>query len=154
MSKVQPHFRVRNVIVCDDIRMESNGKQLLIGVYTIDILVASFPARMRLSFWIDVDQSEPGNIPFEIRGLFSDKPDPVFNIKGSLGAIEPIPYAQIGLHGIPIEFKEQDSMLKLELRQYAEKWEEIRSIKIRKRPEASSSEPQPPSEQFPPAAQN
>lgn len=41
-------FELETVVICDDIRQENNGKLFLIGAYTANILVASFPASFPL----------------------------------------------------------------------------------------------------------
>lgn len=43
-----------SVIVCDDIRQESNGKLILIGVYSDDIIVPSIPTNIALCFLIQI----------------------------------------------------------------------------------------------------
>lgn len=43
---------IREVIVCDDIRREDNGKAILIGVYYGHIVLRQFPATLPLSFWL------------------------------------------------------------------------------------------------------
>jgi hypothetical protein len=45
-------LEVREVLVCDDIRREDNGKAILIGVYVGDIVANSFPLNLRLCFWL------------------------------------------------------------------------------------------------------
>ena len=45
-------FTVESVLLCDDIRREDNGKAILIGVYSGDIVVPQFPAVLRLSLWL------------------------------------------------------------------------------------------------------
>jgi len=42
------------VVFCDDIRFESNGKAILIGVYTEDLIPSSFPQLMHMSFWVRI----------------------------------------------------------------------------------------------------
>lgn len=49
-----------DVIVCDDIRVEQNGKFILIGVYTGSILVESFENTMSLCFWLRFHGLKPG----------------------------------------------------------------------------------------------
>lgn len=48
-------WRPSSIIVCDDIRVEMDGKQILVGVYAGDIIFPSFPARMnQLLFRVEV----------------------------------------------------------------------------------------------------
>ena|ERR1700733_4642203 len=52
---------IRNVIVCDDIRREDNGKLILIGVYSDQILIDSFPAVLTFTIYCEImpDSLEP-----------------------------------------------------------------------------------------------
>lgn len=50
--------RVRNVIFCDDIRTENNGKLIAIGIYSDNMSVPSFPFNGTMSFLIAVDMSD------------------------------------------------------------------------------------------------
>jgi hypothetical protein len=42
-----------SVVICDDIRQETNGKQILIGVYGSAILVPAMPFSIPLCTWIE-----------------------------------------------------------------------------------------------------
>lgn len=50
----RPQIEPFNVIFCDDIRRESNGKEILIGVYSSDILIPSVPTVLGISLWIQI----------------------------------------------------------------------------------------------------
>jgi len=39
-------------VVCDEVRKEVTGKEILIGVYGDDIIVGAFPATLLLSLWV------------------------------------------------------------------------------------------------------
>jgi hypothetical protein len=42
-------LKIISVLICDDVRREENGKEILIGVYSGDIIVTRFPAAMALT---------------------------------------------------------------------------------------------------------
>jgi hypothetical protein len=44
-------FDLRSLVVCDDIRQEVTGKEILIGVYTDTIIVPQFPAALNGLFF-------------------------------------------------------------------------------------------------------
>lgn len=50
-------MKINNVLICDDVRVENNGKHIFIGVYTGDILFESLPAIFSPIFWVEI---EPG----------------------------------------------------------------------------------------------
>ena len=39
-------YRIRSVVVCDDVRQEESGKQIIIGAYNRAIIFPSFPATL------------------------------------------------------------------------------------------------------------
>ena len=45
----KPPVKLDYAILCDDIRKEDNGKMMLIGIYSGDILVPTFPSKLPLS---------------------------------------------------------------------------------------------------------
>jgi hypothetical protein len=66
-------------IFCDDIREETNGKLLLIGVYSADLIPGAIPARFPLSLMVkahgltgkhkfEVTITSPGNIQVKMGG--------------------------------------------------------------------------------------
>jgi Family of unknown function (DUF6941) len=50
------HFNC--IVVCDEIRTENTGKDILIGVFSGEILVPSFPTIIGVAFWCEVENSE------------------------------------------------------------------------------------------------
>lgn len=51
-------FEFRQSIVCDDIRREENGKDIIIGVYSGNIIVPMFPAPLALMYWLQFYASQ------------------------------------------------------------------------------------------------
>jgi hypothetical protein len=60
-------LEIGSVIICDDIRKEVTNKEILIGVYTGDIVVSSFPASIPLAFWVELTPYRPGKHEFNLR---------------------------------------------------------------------------------------
>lgn len=59
---------VKSAIICDDIRTEDNGKRLLIGVYTGDILFTEFPVAFAPSIMLEfVPFVQGGAMEFEMK---------------------------------------------------------------------------------------
>lgn len=62
-------------ILCDDIRVEDNGKFILVGAYTDAIAVESFPMKGRFSLFLRVSGATSGENTIEIAvGPESKKP--------------------------------------------------------------------------------
>ena len=62
----QPRVRLVAAVVCDEVRLEANGKTFLIGVYSGGISVPDLPATIKVSAWLLAEAPEVGEIPFEI----------------------------------------------------------------------------------------
>ena len=58
-------FTVQASIICDDVRVEDNRKQILIGVYGGDFILNKIPATLTFCFWIELVARERGNHPLE-----------------------------------------------------------------------------------------
>jgi hypothetical protein len=65
---------VRFAILCDDVRKEDNGKGMLIGVYSGQIVLPSVPALMKFTYWVDgsVTSTETESVEFKI-DILDDK---------------------------------------------------------------------------------
>ena len=48
----QPRVRLVAAVVCDEVRLEANGKTFLIGVYSGGISVPDLPATIKVSAWL------------------------------------------------------------------------------------------------------
>lgn len=59
--------RISTVIFCDDIIKELSGKEILIGVYSGNIQVNSYPAQLRLSLWIEFEADAPDQGHWELQ---------------------------------------------------------------------------------------
>lgn len=60
MPRGKSGFKVISFIVCEDVRREENGKELIIGVYSKNILVNSIPVTLpQLTFRIVVEATKP-----------------------------------------------------------------------------------------------
>ena len=66
--------KFRNVIVCEDVREELGGKRSLMGVFPGDIVVPQFPAKLRVSIYIEYigDETESGDLSLGFRFLMDD----------------------------------------------------------------------------------
>ncbi len=53
-------------LVCDDVRKEINNKDILIGVYTGDMVLPHVPIVVPLCFWIEVKPRKIGNYDFSL----------------------------------------------------------------------------------------
>jgi hypothetical protein len=90
---------IRTVIVCDDIRREWNGKAMVIGIYTGDIILATFPTNLSLSFWMQGKPLASGEHQMEFRVRVNEESP--FEMKGALNIVAPESDAIIAFVGVP-----------------------------------------------------
>jgi hypothetical protein len=75
-------------IVCDQVRREDNGKLLIIGVYSHNITVASFPSHLALAAVIGtLTKTSVEEYSTEVRAAFGGVE--IYSGKGSIGIKEP-----------------------------------------------------------------
>lgn len=67
---------ILSVIICDDVRKEVSQKDILIGVYGGEINVGSYPAPLKLSFWIETMNKAVGksDLTFKIESPSGNPP--------------------------------------------------------------------------------
>ena len=77
-----PAFRLINAVFCEDIRREDNGKDMLLGVYGGDIVVARCPTRVGVSLWLQYFSApvRAGETGIDLRLRFDGHDEPVSQI--------------------------------------------------------------------------
>lgn len=67
-------LNVRAAVLCDDVRIESNGKAILIGVYAGNVAVPTTPFLVPFYVWINFSPEGLGEIAVNFRISFQGKP--------------------------------------------------------------------------------
>jgi hypothetical protein len=122
-------FKVLAALVCDDVRREDNGKEIIIGLYSADIRLPGFPANMRLVFWMQVlvETTEQAKFQFRVMGPNEAQlvtADVVLESSPPAGTVGSIPLV------VPIQIQSV-GILRLELRDGPEsEWEEVKRISV------------------------
>lgn len=60
---------IRNVILCEDIRSEIGNKKSIMGIFSGDVIVAEFPARIQFAVYMEYipeETSEPHEIELDM----------------------------------------------------------------------------------------
>lgn len=124
MAKV----RFEGVIVCDDVRREDNGKEILIGVYSGDITLPRLPANIRIFFWAMLYVEEGGEQTFNIRVL---GPGEVQLIQGNFHALLPDTPPEGSLPIGPLLLQIQTAgQLSLQIKREGGEWETIKTKSV------------------------
>ncbi len=119
-----PKITVKAVVVCDEVRREDNGKEILIGVYSSGVLVPQFPAPLNFTFWVQFTSTGLGqsSLMFRVMGgedvKFAEIRVDLNLIKSGLGsmAIGPVPVMLQIATSLTLQMKqgEHDDWLKIE----------------------------------------
>ena len=72
MTDNEPELDPINVVLCDEVRREETKKEILIGVYSGDILIPSLPAIISLTLWVHCKTHGRGRTKREVRIISSD----------------------------------------------------------------------------------
>jgi hypothetical protein len=124
-----PQITVKTVVVCDQVRREDNGKEMLIGVYSAGILVAQLPAPLMLSFWIQFKSTDVGEtaVLFRLMGgedvKFAEMHIQMQLLRPGMGSMT------IGPIGIMLQVV---TSLTLQMKQGDQDWATIEEISVEK----------------------
>lgn len=118
---------VKYVLVCDDIRREDNGKELIIGLYSRDIVALKFPINMLVAFWIQYVPLVVGEFDIDFR--LTGKPDAQFFEAKTHTVVNEKKLSSMSFKGFPL-LLQVPTALSLEMRQPGMEWEEIKKIEV------------------------
>lgn len=132
MAKSALKLGIKSVIICDDIRREDNGKQMLIGIYVGSIEVSSFPINLALAIWIEHKPTAVGETDIEVRFLGpSDAQLFHSSFHAKFHATE---RSSVGMGSIPLQFQGPGD-LRFQVKESGGSWRTYRSIPVRLRDE-------------------
>jgi hypothetical protein len=116
-------FEFAATIVCDDVRKEVTNKEILIGVYSGDIVVPSFPAWLPIAFWIEANAKEVGHQEVDFRlTVLDNKPPMLIKAGVRVNKLGPL---SITISGIQI-LLEKEGVILLEVKE-GENWKALKS---------------------------
>lgn len=128
-------FKIRGVVVCDDVRIENTGKHILIGVYLGTIAVFTLPTKLKLTFWMEMSAEQMGHYSGEMQIV---RPDGSVIVKGGLKFSLDKKMSFIQLPNIPIEIQGYGP-IDLQMKIGDDDWTTIRQIEVVPAPIASPS---------------
>lgn len=135
MSTKQPKLSIKYAVICDDIRREDNGKQILIGVYSEDIIVSSFPAQLNLAMWLQCKAENSGEVNFDFRAL-RDGNDEIF--KGSAKIQVPTADKLLSIAVTPLIVQIiSPGTLTFQVRQHQGRWQTVKKMGVGASPKKS-----------------
>lgn len=131
--------RISAVIVCDDVRKEVSGKDMLIGVYGGSINVPAYPANFPSAFWFEIEPSQLGSIPFEVK-IDMPSGNPPVQI-GFTMEIREIDTSVFVMAGVPLSV-ERDGEIIISAKIGSEPWSVVKRKKVCRQPFPGQVKPQ------------
>lgn len=137
MSSSSQDMKILSALICDDVRREDNGKEILIGVYSGSILIPTIPANIMLTAWINMEVHGPCEFDFEIRVLDpSDRQ--IAHGKVHVASSEAHDLSSMALPRFPIN-AEKEGWLKIQSRKNGGRWRNIIKRRITIAPKQNST---------------
>jgi hypothetical protein len=132
-AKSESSIQVHSLILCDDVRREESGKDILIGVYSGDILVPQFPAALSLSLWAEYTVRGTGPLLVAFR-MTTDRGTELLRVEvtisignGGAGA------GSIAFRGIGVPLTDPCNLL-IAMRQQDSDWVQVRTKAVGAKP--------------------
>jgi len=122
-----PRLHIDSVVICDDVRKEFNGKDMLIGVQGTPLIFPAFPANIKLGFWVQFSALKLGSFTLEARLKTSREAvlaHAQFNIN-----VDFLRQSALWMLCDGIQVQTAESMV-LELKESDRQWETIKVIPI------------------------
>lgn len=96
------------VICCDDIRQETNGKFVIVGMFTNGIIVEDFPAYLQPRLLVQYRAPDTGTQKLDFVWQLNDQPLVV--MEGGVNQADRSQYVNICLPPAPLELPEQGTI--------------------------------------------
>ena len=121
-------LRVITSVICDDIRRESNGKLILIGVYGSGIKVASLPSFVVMSLLLEVQPTVVGDHELRVR-LTGQSNAVLFESPPVKFSIDAIKFVNVPMVGLPIQIQ-SPGPIELQISVAGTEWQTIRTLTV------------------------
>ena len=136
--RVRAKIHVESLVVCEDVRKEITGKDILIGVYGGDIVAQIWPVALRLAIWLETTYSGNGEIPVVLR-VRTDHNTEIFTAHFTAQIGENQEHGVLSFGGI-LALLTDPCDLVFELRQYDEPWQVLKTKKVERASKGSTSQ--------------
>jgi hypothetical protein len=130
--KLESSIQVHSLILCDDARREESGKDILIGVYSGDILVPQFPAALLLSLWAEYTVHGNGPLLVAFR-MNTDRGTELFRVEVTISIGNGGGAGSIAFRGIGVRLTDPCNLL-IEMRQQDSDWVQVRTKAVGAKP--------------------
>ncbi|WP_409999415.1 DUF6941 family protein [Rhizobium leguminosarum] len=122
-------MKIHNFTLCDIVRREDNGKYLLIGAYSNEIIFPAFPATFQFSLWFLAEHEVLRTDEIALRGRTSIDEDPFFTMEGEVEVRDTSNWSPLGV-GVAVTFREPCTLY-IEAKINENDWILLREARIR-----------------------
>lgn len=129
MTKLGPDITVDHVLICEDIRREDNGKQIVIGLFAGDIKVSRLPVDLRLAFLVRGKSSKKGPNNIELRLLDSNN-SPIVEGQSELNVQKPNSLFSMSMPPVIVQIV-PEGVMKFQMRQPGTRWKTVQETLIK-----------------------
>ncbi|MCR5859751.1 hypothetical protein [Mesorhizobium sp. J428] len=113
---------VEAIVVCDEVRKEITGKDIIIGAYGDGIVVPAYPANITIALWVLINSTATGNYEGELR-IEAPSDNPPINVGFAMNVVKP-ELSPMGISGMPLRL-ERDGELVVSFRLKGEPWKRV-----------------------------
>lgn len=114
-------------LLCDDVRTEVTGKEIIIGVYSGNIMASSFPANMLLCIWAQYMPKRVGDVEIELR-IVGPNSAQLAHMAAGL-AIGKVQYSSLHTPQLPIQVQTPGD-LSIQARVKGSEWRTLRVVPV------------------------
>jgi hypothetical protein len=127
--RINENLEVLTAIVCDDVRREWNGKDILVGVYGSGIKFDQIPNVLVATLWVELNCQKTGEFEFFLRVLGQDQ-HVVFQPANPVKLNVPeVGFSNVALPGIALQVT-STGKLQFQFSPDAEHWDTIRTLNV------------------------
>jgi len=127
--------------VCDEVRVEANGKLFAIGMYTGGIVLDTLPVDLGMCLAMRITPKRLGDIPFRLRAMMDG--ERLMELQGSLTATV-LRSSFLPSPRFPVPIRKLGDLI-FEISETGDDWHSLFDISVEPSPTFSSSAEQPPS---------
>ncbi len=135
-------IEVGDGFVCDEVRREDNGKLILIGVYSSNIIVRELPAALVLSLVVNLKSQGPVDVEMQFRVMLNGE-----RIRGGKGRVKLSPSGAhwIVLPQIVLNKLQSEGVLAFDVQTEDQEWKTACSLPLALARPSGATAPQQPS---------
>lgn len=124
-------IRLCTALVCDDVRREENGKEIIIGLYGQAVVVSALPATIPLCLWARFESSTIGGHEIELSVVRESGEEILHGVSIMLQVRDPSDVSDVSLNGIMVK-QETPGTVRFRWREKGQdQWKDMISVRIR-----------------------